>query len=344
MRSSAKLNDLLTGDARRVASCFDFSKLAGKRVMVTGAGGLIGINLLASLVQIAGQVRGMRIFPVIRSKPSSFLSPFLRHKAARVFRGDLTEERFIKTLPASDIIIHAAGSGEPGRFMKDPVSSLKINTLATFKLFEKLNSGGSFLFISSSEVYGGLRSPVYSEEQIGTTNTDHPRACYIEGKRTGETICNLYRHQGVKASSVRLSAVYGPGTRPSDQRVLPSFIKKGLRGKIELLDAGKAKRTFCYVSDAVELMWHIVLRGRHGCYNVGGTTVLKTRELAERIGKSLKVPVLVPKLDRGVAGAPDAVRLDMRRILGEYGKKNFTALDEGLEKTIIWHKNLGQAG
>lgn len=345
MRNSEEILDgLLAEDARRVASCFDFKKLAGKRVMVTGAGGLVGINLLASLVEIAGKTRGLKIVPVIHSKPARFLLPLLKHKAVKVFRGDLTDEKFIKTLPSSDIIIHAAGSGEPGRFMAAPLTSLKINTLATFKLFEKLNAGGTFLFISSSEVYSGLKSPGYSEDQAGTTNTDHPRACYIEGKRTGETICGLYRQRGIRAASVRLAQVYGPGTRPGDERALPAFIKKGLKGKIELLDSGDAKRAYCYVSDAVELMWHIVLHGRQGCYNIGGTSTVKIRELARRIGELLEVPVLVPKVNAGVAGAPGAVLLDLRRILGEYGKKSFVGLEEGLGKAVTWHRNLGKAG
>lgn len=338
--SAATLAGLLNGDAVRVASCFDFRKLAGKRVLVTGAGGLIGINFLASLTRIADKVGGLRLIPVIHSKPAAFLAPFLKHKAVRACRGDLTDDNFLKTLPQSDLIIHAAGSGEPGKFMADALSSLKINTSTTFKLFEKLADKGTFLFLSSSDIYGGLKSPEYSEDQIGTTNTDHPRACYIEGKRTGETICGLYRGEGVKAYSVRLSAVYGPGGRNGDQRALPSFIRKGLKGRIDLLDAGEAKRTFCYISDAVEMMWYIILRGRQGCYNVGGVSTVKIGELARLIGKALKVPVSIPKVKAGIAGAPAAVRLDLGRILAEYNKKDFTGLEEGLERTVAWHKNL----
>ncbi|MBI4349895.1 MAG: NAD-dependent epimerase/dehydratase family protein [Elusimicrobia bacterium] len=339
--SSAALNGLLTADAERVVSRFDLKKLEGARIMLTGAGGLVGINILATLARIADTVPGVKFFPVIRSRPSGYLAPFLGHKAARVLRGDLTDGGFLEKLPGSDLIIHAAGCGEPGRFMADPLSSLKINTLTTFKLFEKLRRGGRFLFISSSELYTGLRSREYSEDQIGATNTDHPRACYIEGKRTGETICNLYRRSGVHASSVRLSVVYGPGARPDDQRALPSFIRQGLAGGIELLDPGDAKRTLCYVSDAVELLWHVVLRGGHACYNVGGTSSARIRELARRIGKLLDAPVLVPKAGAGIAGAPDAVRLDLRRILGEYPKKDFVGLEEGLGRAVAWHKNLG---
>ncbi|HPS31762.1 MAG TPA: NAD-dependent epimerase/dehydratase family protein [bacterium] len=335
-----KLNELLTSDAMKVASCSDFQELTDKRIMITGANGLIGINFLASLIQIANKVHGIKIFPVIHSEPSEFLLPFLNSEKVQVFRGDLTDEKFIETLPIADIIIHAAGSGEPVKFMKNTVASLKINTLTTLKLFEKLNVKGRFLFISSSDIYNGLESPEYSENQIGNTNTDHPRACYIEGKRTGETICNLYRQQGTNAISVRLSLTYGPGTRAGDQRVLPSFIKKALSGKIELLDKGESVRTFCYISDAIEMMWYIILHGKHSCYNVGGVFSIKIKELASLIGRLLNVPVVIPEVRTGIAGAPDKVFINLDRIMCEYKKRKFIDLEDGINKTIDWYKNL----
>ncbi|MDD2805779.1 MAG: NAD-dependent epimerase/dehydratase family protein [Elusimicrobiales bacterium] len=338
-----ELIELLTSDARRVAASQDFRALAGKRVLITGAGGLIGLNFLASLERVAEEVPGIAIFPVIHSEPPPFLAPLLGHRAVRPYRGDLTDENFLRTLPEADLVIHAAGSGEPARFMQDPVACLRINSFTTFELLKKLGGKGTFLFLSSTDVYNGLASPRYSEDQIGTTNTDHPRACYIEGKRSGETLCNLYRERGVNAVSVRLSVTYGPGTRQGDQRALPAFVQKGLAGRIDLLDQGDAERTFCYVSDAVELMWHAALRGVRNCYNVGGVSEIKIRDLAQLVGRLLNAPVSVPAAGGGVSGAPAATRLDLGRILSECGKKDFVGLEEGLARTIAWHRNLQDA-
>ena len=66
-------------------------------------------------------------------------------------------------MPNVDIIIHAAGSGEPSKFILNPLSTLEINTLTTLNLFKKLKSKGSFLFISSSDIYNGLTTTKYSE-------------------------------------------------------------------------------------------------------------------------------------------------------------------------------------
>lgn len=335
-----RLLEILKRDAEKVAGCQDYNSLAGKTILITGASGLIGVNLLASLVEISRTIRGIKVVSVIHSEPLAYFSSLTEQPGFTVISGDLSDEKFLDSIPRADIIIHAAGFGQPNKFTTNPITTLKINTFSTFKLFEKLNEGGKFLFISSSDIYNGLEAEKYSESQIGTTNTDHFRACYIEGKRTGETICNLYRLQNVNSFSVRLSLTYGPGTRKNDQRVLPSLIAKGLNGKIDLLDSGKATRAFCYISDAIELLWHILLKGEHGLYNLGGVSKTSIRELGTVIGDILNVPVIIPDDDHSIKGAPKDVLLNMERLLAEYPKKKFVELREGLVNTIDWHKNL----
>ena len=140
----------------------------------------------------------------------------------------------------------------------------------------------------------------------------HPRACYIEGKRGGETICNAYRSQGVRAVSARLALAYGPGTRKGDKRALNSFIEKALcQRRIELMDAGKAVRTYCYVSDAVELMWQATLCGRQPVYNIGGHSTVTIGELAKLVGQITGASVSFPQQSAEVAGAPEEVRLEL---------------------------------
>jgi nucleoside-diphosphate-sugar epimerase len=125
-------------------------------------------------------------------------------------------------------------------------------------------------------------------------------------------------------------------------RVLNSFIEKGLTGKIEMMDQGKAGRTYCYVSDAVEIMWNILLFGKQPIYNVGGFSNITIADLAKKIGKLLDAEVIMPKNDKKMTGAPDNVRLDMSRVIKEFNKRknNFISLNEGLKKTVEWQKEL----
>ncbi len=327
---------ILTGVAQKVVASLDFSLVENCTVLVTGANGLLGLNFVVSLVELSKTVSGIEVVAVVRSDPSDILLALERSKKLVLLRGDLTENEFLTTLPDAEFIFHAAGSGVPAEFLKHPLAALKINTTTTFALVSKLKKDGRFLFISSSDVYNGLESSPYREEQIGTTNTNHPRSCYIEGKRTGEAICNVLHSQGVHAHAVRLSATYGPGVSYTDSRVLPSFIRKALDGSIDLLDSGEASRTFCYVADALEMMWFILLNGRESLYNVGGNELISVKHLAALIGRIMNVPVSFPLVEEGMGGAPRDNRLDLTRYSREHRKTTFVGLDAGLHTTIEW--------
>jgi len=244
-------------------------------------------------------------------------------------------------LPKADLIIHASGYAQPGKFMADPLKTIALNTAVTLKLLEKLKPKGKFLFISSSEVYSGLTHPPFKEDQVGTTNTDHPRSCYIESKRCGEAIVYAARSKGVDAKSARLSLAYGPGTKRDDKRALHSFIGRALaEKKIELLDSGDALRTYCYITDAAHMMWNILLHGTGHIYNVGGTSRTSIAKLAKLIGKILNVPVVIPRSKKQALAAPEDVRLDLTKTRKEFGKQKLVSFEDGMKKTIAWQKEL----
>ena len=337
-----RLFDILNKDALKVLKKIDFSNLNGKSILITGASGLMGVNIISTLKLVTQKIKNITIYPIIFSEPNIFLAELFSFSGITYFRGDITDEQFCKSLPNADYIIHAAGYAQPLRFMADPLKTFKLNTSSTILLFEKLLPNGKFLYISSSEVYHGLEGKKFSETEIGNTNTTHPRACYIEGKKGGETICNAYRQIGVDAKSIRLSLVYGPGTRKDDKRVLSAFIVKALNGEIKLLDGGEAKRTYCYITDANELLWKILFWGKEPLYNVGGHSNITIIELAELIGGFLKVPIILPDKSETISGAPKDVQLDLSLIENEFNKREFVELHQGLENTINWYRNLEQ--
>ena len=267
----------------------------------------------------------------------------MEKKHVTFYSGDLTDNIFLDSLPKADYIIHAATYGQPGKFMEFPEVTIKLNTTVTLSLLEKnLEKDGRFLFLSTSEVYSGLPTSPYSEDQIGNTLPNHSRACYIEAKRCGEAIINIYRQKGVAAVSARLSLAYGPGTRNDDRRVLNNFIEKALINKeIKLMDAGLAKRTYCFVSDAVNMMWKIFFEGKECVYNVGGVSSVTILELAQIIGELTNVPVIAPEIKNlAVSGAPEDVRLDLTRFVKEFGEPVFCEMKKGLIKTIEWQSSM----
>ena len=110
-----------------------------------------------------------------------------------------------------------------------------------------------------------------------------------------------------------------------------------------MLDNGEAKRTYCYITDAVEVLWHILLKGEEPVYNVGGLSNITIADLARKIGKHLNIPVVFPETSsKKISGAPIDVSLNMTKVKQEFGKTKYVPFDEGLERTIEWQKELYQ--
>jgi UDP-glucuronate decarboxylase len=339
--TGSPLVDVILADVNEITARVDLGELKGKSVLVTGASGLIGTYLLACVNNTSNDfLSSTDLYGVVHHDTPDHYKRLFGSAGIYSIQGDLTDPAFQKTLPNADYIIHAAGYAQPGRFMEDPVKTIELNTTVTISLLNKLNPGGKFLYVSSSEVYSGLTRVPYTEADIGTTNTNHSRSCYIESKRCGEAICNAYREMGVQAKSARLALAYGPGTRIGDKRVLNAFVEKAFGGSITLRDQGEAKRTYCYVADAVEIMWSILLTGKKGIYNVGGESRTTIGDLAIQIGEIIGVPVLFPEQDEDVEGAPDDVLLDMSLVRHEFRKERYVPMTDGLERTIEWQRAL----
>ena len=281
--------------------------MTNKTVMITGSTGFIGSWLC-------------------ETKPAGFdiLTP--SHDAV----DDLC-------LPRADHIIHAAGYAAPALFTKNPIDTLRVNTDIVGAMFEHfLNPGGSFLFCSSSEVYKGLTYPA-TENEIGTTTPYHPRACYIEGKRCGETIVNAYRAAGFNAMSARIGLTYGPGTRKHDARVMNQFIEQALTKKrIDLADDGQALVDYGYARDTAKMLWTILLHGTQAVYNVGGMKRIRITDLAREIAYKIGAEVVIPEAPEGLS----QVQIDKSRYFKEFGRPEYTSWEDGLDATIAYQRGL----
>jgi nucleoside-diphosphate-sugar epimerase len=336
---AARRDDVIARDAAGICDRVGFPDLSGARILITGASGLIGSHMLACLGELKARGAAVDVYAQVYSDAPPHVADLAGRHGFTLLRADLSRFADYATLPEANLIVHAAGYAQPMRFMANPDRTLQINTSATMALLQRLAPGGHFQFLSSAEVYTGLRGGACGEAAVGTTTPAHPRAGYIEGKRAGEAACHAYRSQGVHATAIRLGDVYGPGTRPHDKRALNSFIERALtEGEIRMLDAGAAVRTYCYVSDAVELMWRILFTGAETVYNVGGRSVTTIAELAGTIGRLTGAAVFPGSLQAGVAGAPEALRLDLTRVEAEFGPREYVGLEAGLSATIAWQR------
>ncbi len=282
-----------------------------KKLLITGAYGLIGSNICKVLERDYPDIE------ITKVKCDEFVDGMrLNH---------------------FDYVIFAAGYGQPQLFGAQKLKTISINTGLLNIYFSCLKKDGKLLYVSSSEVYSGAPSP-HKEIDIGTTTPQHPRACYIEGKRCGEAICMAYKEQGYDVKIARLALAYGPGTKKGDTRVINQFIEQALTtGKIIMKDRGTAIRTYCYVDDAVKQMLSILFNGQSVVYNVGGKSRVSIGLIAEKISAITDAKVFLGI--EPVHGAPDDVCLNMEKTLKEFPTE-FTNLEEGLIKTINYQKQL----
>ena len=226
------LNDIILSDIKNVYHKIEGNdRLAGKKVMITGASGLIGTYFLAYMVYLRKIGIPITIFAQTFSDPPPHMRELLKHCYFNILKLDLSNFEDYKRLPKVDIVFHAACYAQPMLFMANSIATIQLNTTATLEMLKCLNPGGTLIFTSSSEVYCGLSEIKSTEENIGTTTPYHPRASYIEGKRCGEALCNIYRGKGYNSISVRLADSYGPGTRINDKKALNSFIQRGILNK-----------------------------------------------------------------------------------------------------------------
>jgi len=339
--------DLIYNNAQKNINNINFSVLKNKKILITGASGLIGIHCLAVLNLLKQKFKIDVYCWVNNDIDPNFLPMF---KDCVIIKGDITdenkikilEEQFVETLSGFDFIIHAAGYGQPKKFMTDKIKTINLNINSTLNLFKLLNSDGSFLFCSTSELYSGLEEEKITELKIGTTLPDHPRACYIEGKRCGEALCHAFKDNGYNVKIARISLAYGPGTKKNDDRVLNNLIQKGLeQNEINMLDDGSSVRTYGYISDITEMLWNILLNGKEVVYNVGGVSKLSILDLANSIAKKINCNVVLPTNNTNkMIGNPKIVNISLDKYLKEFGDKSFIDINCGLDDTIEWQRKL----
>lgn len=318
-----------------------YSFLNNKTVLITGANGLIGLNLLSMLIHLK-KFFSIDIICSVNSKPETYTQSLFDN--CLTFIGDLTnsstiskiEDFFAERSFGADIIFHTAGYAQPSKFTANKIETIQLNTTSIIELFRLLNTNGIFFYCSSSEIYSGLETKEITEDQIGTTNPLHHRSCYIESKRCGETIC-LSMSDKFNIKIGRISTTYGPGAKIHDTRVISSLINKGIdTGIINLIDDGASLRTICYISDLTQMIMNIVGHGKEKIYNITGYQQLTIKDIAKIIGNKLSCNITYGT--SSMIGNPSSVSVSITRYENEFGKLIEIPVFEGLENTILWSK------
>ena len=252
-----------------------WEKLAGKRVAISGATGMIGAFLVDVLMRkndLSGL--GCDVVALGRSagKARDRLPYFGRDRFA-FEEGSVTSAGY-RPAANADFVLHLASSTHPRQYATDPIGTIRANVDGLQNLLEySAACGARLLFASSVEIYGQNRGDVerFGEDYCGDIDCNTLRACYNESKRLGEAMCQAYRSQrGVEAVIARIARVYGPTLLPDDSKALSQFIRRSLSGEdVVLKSEGTQRFSYLHVADAVSGLLYVLLCGEDGeAYNL----------------------------------------------------------------------------
>ena len=307
------------------------------RCLVAGAAGFLGHALALNLVRDGYDVIGV----------DNLLTGQERHVAD--LRGLARCEFRLAdvTVPLPDVghvdwVLHLASPAAPTQYQTLPLETLAANAAGTWRLLDLARStSASFLFASTSEIYGDLRLASMSESTPGLGNPVGPRSAYVEGKRFGEALTRAYgRRRAVSTRIVRIFNAYGPGMAPNDGRVVPEFVTRALRNEPVVIHGdGEQVRCFTFVDDIVDGIRSVMKNTDPSPINLGNPdgriSVADLARLVVRLAGSTAAVVHVPgREDDPRVRIPDTSRARAT------GWRPAVPLEDGLERTIAHFREL----
>ena len=321
-----------------------YKLLINKKIMITGAVGLIGSYLIDLLMYYNQKYNtNIKIIAISRSEEriKTRFSDYINNQNFSYFIQDISEP--INYNLSVDYIIHLASNADPATFKDDPVGTIKGNVFGLYNLLEyaRLNQISRLLYVSTGEVYGQASSDIkeFNEEYSGYVNPNVTRSCYPNSKRCSETLCVSYTDEyHVSTVIARPSHIYGPTMNKRDSRVYAEFIRNVLANEdIVLKSLGKPIRSYTYVADCVSALLYILLLGKDKeAYNIANkNSIVSIRELAEKIAKIGKRKVIfdIPE-DSNANNNPMQCGVLNSNKLECLGWHGIYDIDEGLNTTI----------
>lgn len=260
-----------------------------KNILVTGATGLLGSNLISYLLN---QPFNKRIIAVSRGQTSKKLFPF--RDDIIMLSGDINDYNFIDGVINHyniDEIYHLAAEAIVSSSNKSPLRALQTNIIGTANILESArhNKVKGIICMASDKFYGQNPKIPYKEEY-----QPYPQGVYEVSKTCSDMICNMYiMNYDLPIISVRGANLFGPGDF-NFTRLVPNSIIRLINNQKPFLwsDAGDYIREFIYVKDAVEilikLMEKAILRQHNTSINLGVGQVFQVKDFVKEIINSVK--------------------------------------------------------
>ena len=346
-----KRSRLIEEDLASIAGDLENSchRFAGRTVLIAGGAGFLGRYLVSTLDYLnENALLGSPCRIIVVDNFVSGLKDWIPPKPEiLVVQHDIKAPLEIEE--DVDFIVNAASIASPVFYNRLRLETIDAGVYGTRNLLElaRQKEVESFLFLSSSEIYGDPdpRCIPTSEEYLGNVSCIGPRACYDEPKRLGETLCMNYAEiYNLPIKIARPFNIFGPGIRLDDGRVIPTFVVSAITGKrIPVHGDGKKTRTFCYISDATVGFFKILLSDRNReVFNIGADDPeIQIRHVAALIqglvmNEEGEIELVSGPPDVYTKSNPERRCPDLSKIRTQLGYRPRVDLATGLKRFISW--------
>ncbi len=339
--------------------------LDGKVLLVTGAAGFIGANLVKRLLidvptaTIIGidsvndyydvRLKEYRLEELNKNPNFTFIKGNIADK-------ELVESVFEKYKPT--VVVNLAAQAGVRYSITNPEAYIESNLVGFFNILEacRNNPVDHLVYASSSSVYGSNKKVPYSTDD----KVDNPVSLYAATKKSNELMAHAYsKLYNIPSTGLRFFTVYGPAGRPD--MAYFGFTNKLVNGEtIKIFNYGNCKRDFTYVDDIVEGVVRVMQgapekkNGEDGLpippyavYNIGNNQPENLLDFVQILSEELVRAGVLPEdydfdahkeLVPMQPGDVPITYADTDALERDYGFKPSTSLRDGLRKFSKWYK------
>lgn len=345
-----------------------------KTILVTGAAGFIGANLVLSILRDYHQVHivgidNMNDYYDISIK--EFRLTEIEKAVAKTdckwtfIRGNIADKALIEDCfhqYGPSVVVNLAAQAGVRYSITNPDVYIESNLIGFYNILEACRHYPveHLVYASSSSVYGSNKKVPYSTEDM----VDNPVSLYAATKKSNELMAHAYsKLYNIPSTGLRFFTVYGPAGRPD--MAYFGFTNKLLKGDtIEIFNFGNCKRDFTFVDDIVKgvtlVMEHAPEKqnGEDGLpvppyrvYNIGNNNPENLLDFVEILSEELVSAGVLPKnydfeahkkLVPMQAGDVPITYADTSALEQDFGFKPSTSLREGLRRFAQWYKEYYQ--